>query len=180
MSFMKAAFESGKRKIKSSHSQPGNRTVDEEINANRSTSEEQHESISPTDVRERGAPAPSSCSAVASHKENNGLLPLNPSQSFSNDTHDRETYPVDIVAVHGLAGGALKTWTHENGKLWLRDFLPNDLPGARIFSFGYPAELFASHSTGNFDYFCRSLLEDLKRERIRQEVRDYNSQFLQC
>lgn len=119
-----------------------------------------------------------SSSVAAGRTGKHGLIPLNSPQTFSNDAHDGETYPVDIVAIHGIAGDALGTWTHENGKLWLRDFLPNDLPGARVFSFGYPAEISLSRSTGNLDTFCRSLLESLKRERRSREVRLDSSQNL--
>src|ERR1700684_2527676 len=31
---------------------------------------------------------------------------------------------VDIIAIHGLGGTPYKTWTHENGVLWLRDVVP--------------------------------------------------------
>jgi len=41
--------------------------------------------------------------------------------------------------VHGLAGGSISTWTHENGSCWL-DWLPSDIPGIRIFVFGYRAQ----------------------------------------
>ena len=40
-------------------------------------------------------------------------------------------YEVDIIAIHGLNGHRLKTWTHDNGTLWLRDLLPKTLPGCR-------------------------------------------------
>jgi hypothetical protein len=73
---------------------------------------------------------------------------------------------VDIVAIHGLGGDAYRTWTHpKSKKLWLRDFLPQDFPGARTFSFGYSAEVFFSRSTGTIDQYARSLLEGLVRER---------------
>ena len=43
-----------------------------------------------------------------------------------------------IVAVHGLGGHAMATWTHDpTGKLWLRGFLPHTIPNARIMKFGY-------------------------------------------
>lgn len=41
-----------------------------------------------------------------------------------------------IVAIHGLNGHPLDTWTKAT-KLWLRDFLPGVMPEARILSFGY-------------------------------------------
>ena len=50
-----------------------------------------------------------------------------------------------IVAIHGLDGHRERTWTDEpSGKLWLRDFLPEVLPHARIFSWGYDANTTSS------------------------------------
>ncbi|KAF4625977.1 hypothetical protein G7Y89_g12187 [Cudoniella acicularis] len=47
----------------------------------------------------------------------------------------------DIVAVHGLNGGALSTWTASNGKCWLGDpdFLPKYVPQSRVMTWGYNA-----------------------------------------
>lgn len=37
-----------------------------------------------------------------------------------------------IVAVHGLGGDAVNTWTHPKSKaFWLKDFLPQQMPDAR-------------------------------------------------
>ncbi|KAA6414866.1 MAG: hypothetical protein FRX48_01616 [Lasallia pustulata] len=52
---------------------------------------------------------------------------------------------VDIIAVHGLNPTntefhAEATWTVED-KLWLRDFLPPQLPSARVLLFGYNANV---------------------------------------
>lgn len=102
-------------------------------------------------------------STAPDRTEKYGLFPLSLPTTPSSDI------TVDIIAVHGITGDAYDTWT-EGEKLWLRDFLPKDLPGARIFSFGYPAEVCFSLSTGKLDSFARSLLEGLKRERRREEV----------
>ena len=51
-----------------------------------------------------------------------------------------------IVAVHGLYGNALQTWTSDQSKaLWLRDaeMLPKALPNARILTWGYNADVHA-------------------------------------
>ncbi|CCA66627.1 related to tetratricopeptide repeat domain protein-Neosartorya fischeri [Serendipita indica DSM 11827] len=47
---------------------------------------------------------------------------------------------VDIVAIHGLQGHRESTWTTEKGVCWLRDFLPFDLPNARVLTYGYDAD----------------------------------------
>jgi len=73
---------------------------------------------------------------------------------------------LDIVAIHGINGGAFKTWTHESGALWLRDFLPKDINGgARVFSFGYDSEVALTKSRATLDDFAWSLLNKLKLER---------------
>ncbi|KAF2848626.1 hypothetical protein T440DRAFT_500299 [Plenodomus tracheiphilus IPT5] len=65
---------------------------------------------------------------------------------------------VDIVAIHGLNGDAYTTWQHENGTLWLRDLLPVSLPGSRVFTYGYPSELFWSSSVATLRDYSRNLL----------------------
>ncbi|KAK0709354.1 hypothetical protein B0T26DRAFT_623891, partial [Lasiosphaeria miniovina] len=52
-------------------------------------------------------------------------------------------YPVDIIDIHGLNGHPFNTWTHENGTLWLRDLLPGHLPGCRVYTYGYPSDVFS-------------------------------------
>ncbi|KIM79568.1 hypothetical protein PILCRDRAFT_74296, partial [Piloderma croceum F 1598] len=42
-----------------------------------------------------------------------------------------------IVAIHGLDGHLEKSWTADNGMLWLRDLLPKELRHARILTYGY-------------------------------------------
>jgi hypothetical protein len=110
--------------------------------------------------------SPSSSDRIDKH----GLFLLNTHTPQSDGVQVEESFSLDIIALHGITGDAYDTWTHENGKFWLQDFLPNELPGARVFSFGYPAEVFCSLGTGGLDSFARSLLEDLKRERRRKEV----------
>ncbi|KAF2999061.1 hypothetical protein E8E14_002825 [Neopestalotiopsis sp. 37M] len=58
--------------------------------------------------------------------------------------HEGQDSIIDIVAVHGLNGHSESTWTAGNDKLWLRDFLPQSIPDARIFTWGYDA---ATHNT---------------------------------
>ncbi|KAF1841306.1 uncharacterized protein K460DRAFT_419391 [Cucurbitaria berberidis CBS 394.84] len=69
---------------------------------------------------------------------------------------------LDIVAIHGLNGNAYSTWRHKNGTMWLKDLLPSDLPGARIFTYAYPAEVLFSKSVGDIIDYSRSLLAELQ------------------
>ncbi|KAK6518961.1 hypothetical protein TWF281_003651 [Arthrobotrys megalospora] len=63
--------------------------------------------------------------------------------------------------MHGLNGDIYRTWT-KSGNYWLRDQLPKSLPGARIFSYGYPSNLLFSKSVAEIDDFARHLLSSLK------------------
>jgi|SRR5579871_2324003 len=42
-----------------------------------------------------------------------------------------------IVAVHGLDGDREKSWTADNGVLWLQALLPKEIPAARVLTYGY-------------------------------------------
>ncbi|CAG7850070.1 SubName: Full=Related to kinesin light chain {ECO:0000313/EMBL:CCA74551.1} [Serendipita indica DSM 11827] len=74
---------------------------------------------------------------------------------------------VDIVALHGLQGHREGSWTAENGIMWLRDLLPNDLPNARILSYGYDADTRSQEcvSTQTIDRHGDSFVKALSRKR---------------
>jgi hypothetical protein len=76
-----------------------------------------------------------------------------------------------IIAIHGLGGDAYGTWAHDNGKLWLRDFLPSQIPEARILTYGYDSEVAFSKSSAEVDDFARDLLQRLKSVRKSAEER---------
>lgn len=91
---------------------------------------------------------------------------------------------VDIVAVHGLGGDALSTWTSSNGHLWLRDSLPqalatppadyshgpDDSKVARIMTFGYDASVLTKASSQRSFTFAENLLSEFKDRRHGQAV----------
>ena len=88
-----------------------------------------------------------------------------------------------IVAVHGLNGHREKTWTAHEEVNWLRDFLPLDIPKARILTWGYDAN---THSTSRisaqyiYDH-ARTLVSDLSLKRSLTEVQEPfsdNTRFL--
>ena len=76
---------------------------------------------------------------------------------------------VDVVAVHGLQGSAIKTWEHSNGKMWLKDFLPPELPFARIMTFGYDSTVLLSKSVAEIEDKALELLNQLSLERTSLE-----------
>jgi hypothetical protein len=94
--------------------------------------------------------------STSSEEGNVGLFELSDNQSPKT---------VDVIAVHGLQGHAYKTWQHENGSLWLRDFLPADVPFARIFTFGYESTVAFSNSVAKLEDKALDLLNQLSVER---------------
>ena len=72
---------------------------------------------------------------------------------------------VDVVAIHGLQGHAYKTWEHDNGSLWLRDFLPADIVFARILTFGYDSTVAFSSSVAQLEDKALELLNRLSAKR---------------
>lgn len=78
----------------------------------------------------------------------------------------RSNGSLSIVVVHGLnplntPNHAWMTWTHENGKLWLRDFLPEEHPTARVLLFGYNANVAFNTSTAGVNEQANQLLNRL-------------------
>ena len=88
-----------------------------------------------------------------------------PAQALSNSVL------LSIVAVHGLGGDAINTWTHaKSNKFWLKDFLPRQIPDARIMTFGYNAAAAFGQSTAEVTDHAKSLLSSLVDKRDEPEV----------
>jgi hypothetical protein len=78
---------------------------------------------------------------------------------------------LSIVAVHGLGGDAIDTWTHPKSKaFWLKDFLPQQIADARIMTFGYNAAAAFGQSTADIIDHAKSLLTSLVDKREESEV----------
>src|SRR5277367_2444211 len=118
--------------------------------------------------------------AVPTHKGQIGLLPLNPDDLNADAVPPADTYTMDIVAIHGITGDAFSTWTHKNGTNWLKDYLPTAFPGARIFTFGYSADVLWTRSTGNINTFARALLNGLVRERRQLVIMPFDRFQASC
>jgi hypothetical protein len=96
-----------------------------------------------------------------------GLFPLKADNTDSDPS--LPTYHLDVIALHGLNGDAFNTWTNKNKQMWLEDFLPRSLPGARIYTFGYDSTIF-SRSNADIGDFARKLLSQLSLERQSESV----------
>jgi hypothetical protein len=78
--------------------------------------------------------------------------------------------------VHGLGGHWDTTWSDENGKFWLRDFLPGQLQKigvtARVFSYGYDSRSAFSHGTTTIKSEAETLLNGVFAERRKKEEKN--------
>ena len=104
----------------------------------------------------------------------------NPARSSTNVTKDGlqllydgsdANHPdVDFVAVHGIYGHPLRSFTDaETGCCWLRDLLPSHFPHCRVFSYGYRADLFERGPTSLSDLardLCWQLAQDGREQAI--------------
>ncbi|KAI4180178.1 MAG: hypothetical protein LQ346_007042 [Caloplaca aetnensis] len=82
-----------------------------------------------------------------------------------------EPVSADIIFVHGLNGNREQTWSAAS-TLWPRDLLPDDLPHARVITWGYNANvlrLSAPSSQNSIFGHVNSLLLDVERLRQTQE-----------
>ncbi|KAK7946085.1 uncharacterized protein PG986_010406 [Apiospora aurea] len=74
---------------------------------------------------------------------------------------------VDIVFVHGLRGSSIGTWSRR-GICWPRDLLKDDLPNARVLTFGWDTRIANATTPASQDSLfghAGTLLQDLRRFR---------------
>lgn len=78
---------------------------------------------------------------------------------------------LSLVAVHGLGGDSVETWTHPKIKtFWLKDLLPLNVPDARVLTFGYNADVWFGKSTSTFNDHAKGLLSKLVDKRDSPQV----------
>ncbi|KAN0110209.1 hypothetical protein V8E51_006596 [Hyaloscypha variabilis] len=83
------------------------------------------------------------------------------------DDIDLSSLALDIIALHGLNGNQLTTWTDPKTQaLWLRDFLPKDVK-ARVMVFGYDAKAAFGDGVAGVKEHARGLLGALGEKRGR-------------
>ncbi|PVH82960.1 hypothetical protein DL98DRAFT_487647 [Cadophora sp. DSE1049] len=86
-----------------------------------------------------------------------GIFCLN--DDSPNNLSQNSKWSLDILAVHGLNGERLRTWTESKSqKLWLRDFLPHDMTQARVMTFGYNATAIFENTKAGIRDHARTLL----------------------
>ncbi|KAK2770149.1 hypothetical protein CKAH01_04492 [Colletotrichum kahawae] len=95
------------------------------------------------------------------------------------DAKDGLDAVVDIVFVHGLTGNAYNTWVYrqKNGGNvhWPSDFLKDDIPDARILTFGYDADVvnwWEPASNNRIGNHAENLLGSLTRLRERTDTEE--------
>ncbi len=67
----------------------------------------------------------------------------------------------DLIFIHGLNGHRSATWTNRSGEYWL-PWVGNHLPGVRIWTYGYNADLY-SGSRDALDIRATKFLTELLR-----------------
>ncbi|KAI1085805.1 hypothetical protein F5B20DRAFT_519816 [Whalleya microplaca] len=91
------------------------------------------------------------------------------SRNFLKALVDPRKPTLDIIAVHGLnpldrQSHAAATWT-AGERLWLKDFLPKQAPGARILLFGYNANVAFQTASAGVREQAENLLNQLEKAR---------------
>jgi len=94
--------------------------------------------------------------------------PLDSRLSSSSTLHAEHN--VDIIALHGLGGHGFNTFRHPNETMWLKDLLPKDVPGARIYTYSYDSAVAFSRNTETIRDYGRRLLENLRLIRSTKEA----------
>jgi hypothetical protein len=76
-----------------------------------------------------------------------------------------------ICAVHGLGGNAIDTWTADNNKMWLRDFLPMSayFKKSRIMTFGYDGDLTDQRTIMRVEDWAENLLHSVSEARTSEK-----------
>ncbi|KAK5735516.1 hypothetical protein LTR17_008049 [Elasticomyces elasticus] len=86
---------------------------------------------------------------------------------------------IDVVFVHGLTGDRERTWTDPSSScFWPQELLPSDLPNARIFTYGYDADVahfFSAASQSRIKDHANTLLGSLAHVRERSETVGWGS-----
>ena len=75
-----------------------------------------------------------------------------------------------VVAVHGLNSDAIHAWTHDGKTMWLEDLLPEQLPNARIMTYGYNSKVYKDATSARLHDHAKGLLNALDAVRSDKKV----------
>jgi hypothetical protein len=68
-----------------------------------------------------------------------------------------------VIAVPGLGSHAIGAWkARDSHKVWLRDFLPQDIPNIRVLVYGYDTKLSGNDSKQSIADLGNNFLESVK------------------
>ncbi|GAQ12031.1 folylpolyglutamate synthase [Aspergillus lentulus] len=99
--------------------------------------------------------------------------------SASEDENRVNKTVFDLVAIHGLNGDPINTWTHtETRVMWLRDLLPAAIPDIRIMTFGYNARFKNFTAQQDLRSISLKLLAELVDLRTTEDIVDQRSAVL--
>ncbi|KAL4962580.1 uncharacterized protein BDV14DRAFT_178258 [Aspergillus stella-maris] len=77
--------------------------------------------------------------------------------------YEAPTAEVDVIAVPGLGSNAIGSWkSPSSNRLWLRDFLPDDVPNIRILIYGYDTSLLGNDAKESIEDLGSRFLESIK------------------
>lgn len=80
-------------------------------------------------------------------------------------------YDCSVIAVPGLASHAVGSWkASKNNDVWLRDWLPKDVPHIRVILYGYDTTLLKNDSKSSIEDLGRAFLESLETFRRNTNV----------
>ncbi|CAG8976325.1 hypothetical protein HYALB_00005732 [Hymenoscyphus albidus] len=97
-----------------------------------------------------------------------GLQILHPPPDQNRNIDITSRLTLDIIAIHGLNGHHLRTWTSPTSQtLWHRDHFPQSIPHARIQTFGYDATAAFSTNTSGIQEHARDLLRCVSESRTQ-------------
>ncbi|KAA8571420.1 hypothetical protein EYC84_001423 [Monilinia fructicola] len=91
---------------------------------------------------------------------------------------EKSKVDVDIVAVVGLgthAFGTFRSTSRGSHEMWLRDFLPKDIPNTRVLLYGYPSAVPGGQSTEKVEDIASTFLNRLAILRKNSSVHDPKS-----
>ena len=78
---------------------------------------------------------------------------------------------VDLIVVPGLGSHALGSFRSSEGTdVWLRDFLPKDIPGIRVLLYGYDSTLVGGDSKSSISDLGKAFLESVRAYKSETET----------